>query len=68
MWGRLLQKICPFCGGKIRVEAIKCRHCGAFLENVQTQKQPCWICLILGVWLLVLLAWVVVFILTSGWG
>ena len=22
---------CPFCGGDVRVEAVKCKHCGQFL-------------------------------------
>jgi phage shock protein C len=31
---------CPFCGGDIRVEAVKCRHCGEFLvEEMRTARR-----------------------------
>lgn len=32
-------KKCPFCGEDIRIEAIKCKHCGEFLEIKQQEPQ-----------------------------
>ena len=36
-------KICPFCGEEIKSAAIKCRHCGEFLnksdEKVEIKNQ-----------------------------
>jgi len=31
-------KKCPFCAEEIRIEAIKCKHCGEFLET-ETQSE-----------------------------
>ena len=28
-------KICPFCAEEVRAEAIKCKHCGSDISNVQ---------------------------------
>ncbi len=33
---------CPFCGGDVRAEAVKCKHCGLFL--VQEMVQPRRLC------------------------
>ena len=32
-------KKCPFCGEDIRIEAIKCKHCGEFLE-IKREEPP----------------------------
>ncbi len=30
---------CPFCGGDVRVEAVKCKHCSQFLVQEMTQPR-----------------------------
>jgi len=32
------EKTCPFCAEKIRIEAIKCKHCGSMLEKIVSQN------------------------------
>lgn len=31
-------KKCPFCGGEININAIKCKHCGKFLNKQNNQE------------------------------
>lgn len=43
------KKNCPYCGEEILAIAKKCKHCGEWLNNVETQKEekpmvPCPIC------------------------
>ena len=30
-----LMKICPFCAEEVKIEALKCKHCGEQLENIK---------------------------------
>lgn len=36
-------KKCPFCAEEIKIEAIKCKHCGEFLET-ESLKEGAWKC------------------------
>lgn len=31
---------CPLCGARIRADAIKCRHCGEFLDEPRATRRP----------------------------
>ena len=70
-WGTcvfdLSSRRCPFCGEKIRREAIKCRFCGEFSEL--EQKGVCVACqVMMAICLFVLLAGIGVFLWqSSGW-
>ena len=40
-------KKCPYCAEEIRIEAIKCKHCGEFLKTEsppESNKKGIWIC------------------------
>jgi predicted Zn finger-like uncharacterized protein len=38
--GTMQRKPCPYCGESIALAAIKCRHCGEFLEGASPSQTP----------------------------
>ena len=65
VWRRAT-RACPVCGWEIRLEALKCRHCGSSVPPVR-RAPVCWLCRIAaGLAGLLLIAGIVAFLLTAG--
>jgi hypothetical protein len=52
------------CGGNIQPEAVKCKHCGEFIEQASiNEKEACWPCrIVLGLVVVILIFGVLAFI------
>lgn len=59
---------CPYCGKRIRREAIKCRYCGSFSEAENDVASCTWCRVMIGISVVLILVWLVVFIGLSDVG
>ncbi len=55
---------CPICGEEVLAEAVKCKHCGEFIEPASLdEKEACWLCrIVLGLVVVILILGVLGFV------